>query len=135
MNSFIVSKLSKFRESLSETQKGMMLWILNFIAILMVFSRLVLGAHSINQVLYGSLLGYWTCAFVIVFLRPLMQENLKIILSRKVVPMELLFYLAIASFIYFNSWTVNFWVLFYLDYTKAFDIDFTNITKCLAEQG
>ena len=104
-------------------------------ALLMVFSRLVLGAHSLNQVLYGSLLGYWTVSFIISFLRPFLLSHIKKVVSKILDPEILKFYLAVASLIYFNVWTSNFWVYFYLDYTDSFGIDFTNINRCLESKG
>lgn len=40
-----------------------------------------------------------------------------------------------AFIIFFNAWTVNFWIMLYLERIQAFDIDFTNINKCLEEKG
>lgn len=101
----------------------------------MIFSRLVLGVHSINQVLYGSLLGYWTASFVILQLRPFLVENIQNILE-KVPTLKLVKYHVLMAFIiFFNAWTANFWVLLYLERTNAFDIDFTNINKCLTQQN
>lgn len=36
----------------------------------MAATRVILGAHSINQVLFGSLLGYWFAIVVLMELKP-----------------------------------------------------------------
>jgi len=43
----------------------------------MGFSRLVLGMHSLNQVLYGFQLGLWTLAFVLTTGQPVLFSNLQ----------------------------------------------------------
>ena len=38
--------------------------------ITMLLSRLYLGAHAINQVLFGTLIGIWTAVWALIILRP-----------------------------------------------------------------
>lgn len=48
------------------------------------YSRIILGAHSINQVLYGSLLGMW-CAITIQFcLKEQLLTEVELLLTTKV---------------------------------------------------
>lgn len=44
--------------------------------ILMVLARVFLGAHSIDQILTGSLLGWWTTLMALRFFRPLFDRNM-----------------------------------------------------------
>mmetsp|Transcript_508 Transcript_508/g.981 ORF Transcript_508/g.981 Transcript_508/m.981 type:complete len:148 (+) Transcript_508:743-1186(+) len=53
----------------------------------MGFSRMVLGVHSLNQILYGFLLGLWSLYAVLSYIQPLVLQNQQtirdIILVRK----------------------------------------------------
>jgi len=44
-------------------------------------SRVALGAHSINQVLYGTLLGSWLAFAMFYYLRPFLQVHIRSVLE------------------------------------------------------
>jgi membrane-associated phospholipid phosphatase len=43
----------------------------------MGFSRLLMGVHSLNQIIYGYLLGLMTLLLVLLFLQPLVISTIK----------------------------------------------------------
>ena len=45
------------------------------------FSRVALGAHSLNQVLYGTQVGLWLAFTLFTYMRPRLQVHLKQILE------------------------------------------------------
>lgn len=134
-DTILIRKLKDFRSKLTNTHKIIIFFVCNLLALLMVFSRLVLGVHAINQVLYGSLLGYWTFIFVHLYLRPFLMVHIKRILDREPTNKLVKYWVLMAFLIFFNAWSSNLWVLLYLVRSKAFDLDFTNIDKCLADKG
>lgn len=72
-------------------------WILKAIAfcvlaagfICVCFSRMVLGLHALNQVIYGSLVGIWSVAFVIAYLRPTVKAHMDLIQRKAITKEEL----------------------------------------------
>ena len=62
--------------------------ILSISTYYMGYSRIVLGAHSINQVLYGFLLGLWTAVWVLFIVRKTLLLHLADIRDRKLAKSE-----------------------------------------------
>lgn len=51
--------------------------VLTFGYLAVGFSRLVMGVHSLNQVLDGFVVGFWTLAYVLKFWRPMIKAHVE----------------------------------------------------------
>ena len=49
----------------------------------MVYSRLVVGKHTVNQILYGSLVGFVTVVYAYTTMRPMLLDHIKAIMDGK----------------------------------------------------
>lgn len=58
-------------KQLTYVQKLAIFLVLNIGWIVMGYSRLILGMHSLNQIIYGALLGLLTCAFCMQVIGPI----------------------------------------------------------------
>jgi len=56
--------------------KGLALFVLTAGIVLMDGSRLVLGVHSLNQLIYGSLVGLCTCLMMVFVVQPALTVHL-----------------------------------------------------------
>lgn len=74
--------LSRLR---SDSFKKFWFWItltiLVFLIVSVAVSRVALGAHGINQVIYGTLLGLWLALALFYYLRPFLQVHIRSILE------------------------------------------------------
>ena len=55
--------------------------IVSFVVLLLGFlavglSRLIVGVHSLNQVIYGFLLGLWTLTYMLMYWRPVVKRHM-----------------------------------------------------------
>ena len=55
--------------------------IVSFVVLLVGFlavglSRLIVGVHSLNQVIYGFLLGLWTLTYMLMYWRPVVKRHM-----------------------------------------------------------
>lgn len=53
-------------------------------AMLIGYSRFILGVHSANQILYGFLLGLWSIAMSIAFIQPRLEDLIARIKARQI---------------------------------------------------
>ena len=59
----------------------MFLKLISFIILLsgalaIAISRLILGVHSVDQVIYGFTLGLWCLAYFLIYWKPIIEDNL-----------------------------------------------------------
>ena len=45
-------------------------------------SRMIVGVHSLNQIIYGYLIGFWTLAYVLTYWRPVIKHHMTQIQKR-----------------------------------------------------
>ena len=52
------------------------------------FSRMIVGVHSLNQVLYGYALGLWTVVYVLCYWRPVVQQHMTMLEHKLCTPQQ-----------------------------------------------
>jgi membrane-associated phospholipid phosphatase len=67
---------SKLSSNLRKLIKCLSFVFLTFAYLLMGFSRFALGAHSANQIIYGFIVGLWSCLACVHLINPFIVECL-----------------------------------------------------------
>lgn len=96
----------------------------------MGFSRLVLGVHSANQVLYGVLLGLWTVTWCVYFMRSALFKHVEKIANHELTMSDIKYYMVCVWMINISAYIMQI-TLFMYNIEKAHsDIHIENIKKC-----
>ena len=61
---------------MNKFEKGLLFLLLSIGYLAVGLSRLIVGVHSLNQVIYGYLIGLWTLTYVIMFWRPVVKKHM-----------------------------------------------------------
>ena len=52
-------------------------------------SRMILGVHSLDQLIYGWVIGLWTLTYILIFWRPLVKSHFYKIKNKQLTSKEL----------------------------------------------
>ena len=79
----VFNDLEKFRHVKYENKKlyYLAMFCTLFLVINIGLSRVVLGVHALNQILYGGLYGFWVALFMFNYVRPSVYRHIKFLLE------------------------------------------------------
>lgn len=116
-------------QDLSKVQKYLILLLLTTIVFCMMLSRMILGVHFLDQVLFGYILGLLTLAFVKEVTWPLMMENVQNHKLGKFSRKQI--WIGIVKFFAFNmfAFLLNFVIFIYAVNQNWFELNHNYLTN------
>jgi membrane-associated phospholipid phosphatase len=104
-------KVLRKRNNFFERNKKKIFWVLFAFICLILSSRLALGAHSLNQILLGSFIGYQTYLlfFYVIKIELQLQEEIKVVMNitNFKILLFILSFILVSGIIIFNFFPLN----------------------------